>query len=100
MPGPAEPPSEPAAAGIGASPKTNLAFPQVSPAYDAKLDPRTPILSADEKKVFVDTFARTGFTGGINWNLKRTRNWRRAADLQHTVGAPRRSTMATNMREL
>ena len=36
-------------------------------AYDAKHDPRTPILSPEEKKVFVDTFTKTGFTGGINW---------------------------------
>jgi pimeloyl-ACP methyl ester carboxylesterase len=35
--------------------------------YDAKHDPRTPILSPEEKKVFVDTFTKTGFTGGINW---------------------------------
>ena len=34
--------------------------------YDAKHDPRTPILSPEEKKVFVDTFTKTGFTGGIN----------------------------------
>ena len=30
-------------------------------------DPRPAILSPEEMKVFVDTFTRSGFTGGINW---------------------------------
>ena len=59
------PPEQPVA-GVGASPRLNLAFPQMIAGYDAKHDPRTPILSPEEKKVFVDTFSRTGFTGGIN----------------------------------
>ena len=46
--------------------------------YDAAHDPRTPILSAEEKKVFVDTFTKTGFTGGINWYRNFSRNWQRA----------------------
>jgi non-specific protein-tyrosine kinase len=96
MPKPAEPPSEPAAAGIGASAKTRLAFPQMIAAYDAKLDPRTPILSAEEKKVFVDTYSKTGFTGGINWYRNMTRNWQRSADLDHTVRVPSLMIMAEN----
>jgi pimeloyl-ACP methyl ester carboxylesterase len=40
----------------------NLAFPQTVAAYDAAVDPRTPILSAEEKQVFVDSFRRSGFT--------------------------------------
>ena len=47
--------------------------------YDAKHDPRTPILSPEEKKVFVDTFTKTGFTGGINWYRNLSRNWQRSA---------------------
>src|SRR5579862_1813841 len=50
-------PAEPPTAGVGASSKTNLAFPQMIAAYDVTFDPRTPILSAEEKQVFVDTFA-------------------------------------------
>src|ERR1700754_1850103 len=65
------------------APKVNLAFPQMIAAYDAKNDTRTPILSADEKKVFVDSFTGTGFTGGINWYRNMTRNWRRAAELDY-----------------
>jgi non-specific protein-tyrosine kinase len=89
-------PQEPAEAGIGASPKRNLAFPQIVAAYDAKLDARAPILSAEEKKVFVDTYAKTGFTGGINWYRNMSRNWRRSADLDHTVRVPSLMIMAEN----
>jgi non-specific protein-tyrosine kinase len=83
-------------AGVGASAKTNLAFPQMIAAYDAKFDPRTPILSAEEKKVFVDTFTRTGFTGGINWYRNFSRNWQRSEGLDHTVRVPSLMIMAEN----
>jgi pimeloyl-ACP methyl ester carboxylesterase len=83
-------------AGVGASPRLNLAFPQMIAGYDAKHDPRTPILSAEEKKVFVDTFTKTGFTGGINWYRNFTRNWQRAAGLDHTVRVPSLMIMAEN----
>ena len=88
--------SAPPTAGVGASPKINLAFPQMIAAYDAKADPRTPILSPEEKKVFVDTFSRTGFTGGINWYRNMTRNWQHAADIDHTVRVPSLMIMAEN----
>jgi len=42
-------PAEPPTAGVGASPRLNLAFPQMIANYDAKHDPRTPILSPEEK---------------------------------------------------
>jgi epoxide hydrolase A/B len=38
-------------------------------------------LTPAELSVFVDTFRRTGFTGGINWYRNFTRNWERAAGL-------------------
>ena len=88
--------SAPPVAGIGASPTTNLAFPQIVAAYDARYDTRTPILSADEKKVFVDTFAKTGFTGGINWYRNFTSNWERSAGLDHHVRVPALMIMAEN----
>jgi pimeloyl-ACP methyl ester carboxylesterase len=94
------PPAEPSTAGIGASPRLNLAFPQMIAGYDAKHDPRTPILSAEEKKVFVDTFTRTGFTGGINWYRNFSRNWQRSAGLDHTVRVPSLMIMAENDRVL
>ena len=80
-------PAEPPTAGVGASPRLNLAFPQMIAAYDAKHDPRTPILSPEEKKVFVDTFTKTGFTGGINWYRNMSRNWQRSAGSTNRAGA-------------
>src|SRR6201996_631798 len=89
-------PPETPIAGVGASPRINLAFPQMIANYDARHDPRTPILSAEEKKVFVDTFSKTGFTGGINWYRNFTRNWQRSAGLDHTVRVPSLMIMAEN----
>ena len=86
--------------GIGAAPKTNLAFPQMVAGYDPAKDPREPILSAEEKQVFVDTFTRTGFTGGINWYRNFSRNWQRSADLDHIVRVPSLMIMAENDRVL
>jgi len=84
------------ASGLGAAPGAKLAFPQIVAAYDAKHDPRTPILSAEERAVFVDTFSRTGFTGGINWYRNMTRNWERSAELDPTVRVPSLMLMAEN----
>src|SRR6185312_16381356 len=89
-------PAEQPVAGIGASPRINLAFPQMIAGYDARHDPRTPILSAEEKKVFVDTFTRTGFTGGINWYRNMSRNWQRSEGLDHHVRVPALMIMAEN----
>jgi pimeloyl-ACP methyl ester carboxylesterase len=88
--------SEPAAAGIGASRTVNLAFPQMVAAYDAAQDSRTPILTEQEKKVFVETFERTGFTGGINWYRNMTRNWLRSEGLDLIVRVPSLMIMAEN----
>ena len=81
---------------IGSSKTTSLAFPQMVAAYDASKDPRKPILSVEEMQVFIDTFTRTGFTGGLNWYRNMTRNWERAADLDHTVRVPSLMIMAEN----
>jgi pimeloyl-ACP methyl ester carboxylesterase len=45
--------------------------------YDPAGDPNQ-LLSSEELGVFVETFRRTGFTGGINWYRNFTRNWERA----------------------
>ncbi len=89
-------PEEQPIAGVGASPRLNLAFPQMIANYDAKHDPRTPILSPEEKKVFVDTFTKTGFTGGINWYRNFSRNWQRSKGLDHHVRVPSLMIMAEN----
>ena len=38
------------------------------------------LLADDELRVYVDTFERTGFTGGINWYRNFDRNWELTAD--------------------
>jgi pimeloyl-ACP methyl ester carboxylesterase len=89
-------PAEPPTAGVGASARLNLAFPQMIANYDAKHDPRTPILSPEEKQVFVDTFTKSGFTGGINWYRNMSRNWQRSAEIDHTIRVPSLMIMAEN----
>ena len=65
-------------------------------AYDPAFDPRGKFLTDDEFAVFVDTFTRTGFTGGINWYRNFTRNWERSADLEDKVKVPSLMIMAEN----
>ena len=74
----------------------NLAFPQTVATYDAAADPRTPILSAEERQVFVDSFRRSGFSGGIHWYRNMTRNWQRSAELDPVVRVPALMIMAEN----
>jgi len=52
------------------------------------------LLNAEELKVFVDTFTRTGFTGGINWYRNFTRNWEQSAGLKQRVDVPGLMIMA------
>jgi len=82
--------------GIGASSKTNLAFPQMIANYDPAQDARPKILSDAEKQVFVDAFTKSGFTGGINWYRNISANWVRAEGLDHTVRVPALMIMAEN----
>jgi len=46
------------------------------------------LLTPEEMKVFVDSFARTGFTGGINWYRNLSRNWERTANIEQKVKVP------------
>ena len=68
--------------------KLPLAFPQYVAGYDSSKDPRTAILSEAEKKVYVDTFTKTGFTGGINWYRNYSRNWEQDEKLDHNIRVP------------
>jgi len=63
-------------------------------AYDPAFDPRERFLSDEEMAFFVDTFTRTGFTGGINWYRNFTRNWERSAGIVERVDAPSLMIMA------
>jgi pimeloyl-ACP methyl ester carboxylesterase len=47
------------------------------------------LLAPDELAVFVESFRRTGFTGGINWYRNFTRNWERSEGLPSRIdGVP------------
>lgn len=64
-------------------------------AFDAAAD-TAQLLDDAEVAAFADTFARTGFTGGINWYRNFTRNWERSAGLVEKVDAPALMVMAEN----
>ena len=63
-------------------------------AYQPSADPRESFLSDGELAVFVDTFRRTGFTGGINWYRNMSRNWRLGEGVADKVTAPSLMVMA------
>jgi pimeloyl-ACP methyl ester carboxylesterase len=46
------------------------------------------MMSEAELAVFVETFRRSGFTGGINWYRNFTRNWETTADVRQRVDQP------------
>jgi pimeloyl-ACP methyl ester carboxylesterase len=62
--------------------------------YDPTFDPRPKFLTDEEMAVFVDTFTRTGFTGGINWYRNFSRNWRDSAGIADKVNVPSLMVMA------
>ena len=92
------PGAAPAGAGLATQRKPGdpSVFPlvKVLEAYDPAADPRGSFLTPDELAVFVETFARTGFTGGINWYRNFTRNWRLAEGLPDKVSVPSLMVMA------
>lgn len=54
------------------------------------------LLNAEEMKFFVDTFTRTGFTGGINWYRNFTRNWQESEGIAQRIDKPALMIMAEN----
>jgi pimeloyl-ACP methyl ester carboxylesterase len=50
---------------------------------DAKL-----ILSDEDLRFYVDTYKRTGFTGGINWYRNIDRNWELTKHVEYKVNVP------------
>lgn len=47
-----------------------------------------PLLTDIERAVYVDAFARSGFTGPINWYRNWTKNWERQATIEIRVDLP------------
>ena len=77
-----------------AAPETTFALIKMLQMYDPAADPRPALLSQDEMTAFVETFARTGFTGGINWYRNFTRNWLKAEGVEQQVRVPGLMVMA------
>jgi pimeloyl-ACP methyl ester carboxylesterase/ketosteroid isomerase-like protein len=50
--------------------------------------PGDPILSDEERAVFVEAFERTGFGPGINWYRNLTRNWEASLGVEQHSTAP------------
>ncbi|MGE0046249.1 MAG: alpha/beta fold hydrolase [Hyphomonadaceae bacterium] len=63
-------------------------------AYQPQFDPRPKLLTDAERQFFIDTFTRTGFTGGINWYRNFTRNWQRSEGIKDHVALPSLMIMA------
>ncbi|HEY4112547.1 MAG TPA: alpha/beta hydrolase [Rhizomicrobium sp.] len=53
-----------------------------------------PLLTDDEMKLFVDTYQRTGFTGGINWYRNLSRNYELGKSMEQIVRVPGLMIMA------
>jgi soluble epoxide hydrolase/lipid-phosphate phosphatase len=50
--------------------------------------PGEPLLTPEERQVFVDEFVVSGFTGPINWYRNWTQNWTTTAGVDQTVRVP------------
>lgn len=50
--------------------------------------PGEPLMTDEEKAVFIDAFSKGGFTGPINWYRNITRNWEISADLPQKINVP------------
>ena len=88
--------SDPASGGLsgGQSGGQTFALVKMLQAYDVDTDPRKTFLTPHELQVFIDTFSRTGFTGGINWYRNITRNWEKSEGLAEKVNVPSLMVMA------
>jgi pimeloyl-ACP methyl ester carboxylesterase len=78
----------------GDAAESNFAFLDAFRAWDPTADPRPRLLTAQEAAAFVESFERTGFTGGINWYRNFTRNWERSAHIVDHVAQPSLMVMA------
>jgi pimeloyl-ACP methyl ester carboxylesterase len=46
------------------------------------------VMSEEDLQVYVDTYTRTGFTGGINWYRNIDRNWELTEHVEYRVNVP------------
>jgi pimeloyl-ACP methyl ester carboxylesterase len=82
------PTGEQAAFTSGKTERRSLALQVGLEHYDVA-DDASQLLTPEELATFVETFERTGFTGGINWYRNFVRNWERAEHLPTRIdGVP------------
>lgn len=74
----------------------SLALQEMLAAFDPAKTTDACVLSDEELAVFVETFTRTGFRGGINWYRNFTRNWEISAHLPDHIPQPALMIMAEN----
>ena len=72
-----------------------LALGEALKVYDPAGD-QFQLLTNEEVAAFAESFARTGFTGGINWYRNFTRNWQQAEGRTEHVAVPSLMIMAEN----
>jgi pimeloyl-ACP methyl ester carboxylesterase len=61
---------------------------------DESLWPGELVMPKEELQFFIDTFEKTGFTGGINWYRNFTRNWVESGKIEQKVHVPGLMIMA------
>jgi pimeloyl-ACP methyl ester carboxylesterase len=81
-------------AGQDGAPVQTFSFLKALQAWDPRFDPRESLLKPEEMAFFIESFQRTGFTGGINWYRNFTRNWERSAGIVERVDVPSLMIMA------
>jgi pimeloyl-ACP methyl ester carboxylesterase len=64
---------------------STFAFKDLLQQWDGADYEKDALLTPAELAFFVDTFKRTGFTGGINWYRNFTRNWERSEGLADRI---------------
>jgi pimeloyl-ACP methyl ester carboxylesterase len=61
---------------------------------DESLWPGELVMPKEELQFFIDTFQKTGFTGGVNWYRNFTRNWVESGTMEQRVHVPGLMIMA------
>jgi pimeloyl-ACP methyl ester carboxylesterase len=61
---------------------------------DESLWPGELVMPKEELQFFIDTFEKTGFTGGINWYRNFSRNWVESGTMEQRVHVPGLMIMA------
>lgn len=50
--------------------------------------PKAPVVPDEHRRVFVEAYRRSGFSGGLNWYRNMDANWARMDGVDHVIKAP------------